>query len=84
MTLRQRPHRIPPHRRGRPRCRWCGGLAVAGSVCPWSVRCPTCGAGPGLECHRPSGHRARMHAPRYRLTEAEDLAAGIVYPERKT
>lgn len=67
----------------RPACRWCGGRAVTGSVCPWSVRCPTCAAGPGLKCHRPSGHRAaRMHATRYRLTEAEDLAAGIVYPER--
>lgn len=69
----------------RPRCRWCNGLAVRGSVCPYSIRCPTCGAGPALPCQRPSGHlAARMHATRYRLTEAEDLANGIAYPERKT
>lgn len=68
----------------RTRCHWCQGLAVRGSICPWSVRCPTCAAGPGLACHFPSGHRAtRMHATRYRLTEAEDLANGVVYPERK-
>lgn len=67
----------------RDRCQWCGGLPVPGSVCPWSIKCPTCGVAAGRRCQRPSGHRAaKMHATRYTATEAQDTANGITYPER--
>ena len=69
----------------RPRCRWCGGRAVKGSICPWSVPCPSCGAGAGLSCQRPSGHKAsRLHAARYHFTEAQDAANGVTYPQPRS
>jgi hypothetical protein len=67
----------------RDRCEWCGGFAVRGSKCPMAVVCPTCAAGRGQPCRRPSEHRAaKMHAPRYHAAEAMDAAAGITYPPR--
>lgn len=51
-------------------CHWCGGPADTESTCPKSIECPSCGAGPGESCHRPSGHRAAtMHARRWQLAE---------------
>lgn len=62
-------------------CDWCGADAVAGSVCPWSIRCPECRARPGAKCVRPSGHgAAKMHAARWEASEAMDAEAGIIYP----
>jgi hypothetical protein len=63
---------------GRPRvpCTWCGAMAAEGSVCPLSIRCPTCGRGPGRRCRRPSEHgAAEMHAPRWQAAEAIDRLA---------
>lgn len=66
------------HYAGRRRvpCVWCGGRAVEGSVCPRSLRCPTCGRGPGQRCKRPSEHdAAEMHATRWQAAEAIDRQA---------
>ena len=53
---------------GRPlRARPCGhcGASTVGETCPWSLRCPGCGAGPGSPCRRPSGHNAaELHTGR--------------------
>jgi hypothetical protein len=60
---------------GRPpvHCTWCGAMAAEGSVCPHSIRCPTCGRGPGQRCKRPSQHdAAEMHATRWQAAEAID------------
>jgi hypothetical protein len=60
---------------GRPRvyCTRCGAMAAEGSVCPRSIRCPTCGRGPGQRCRRPSGHDAAdMHATRWQAAESID------------
>jgi hypothetical protein len=60
----------------RPRvpCSWCGANAAEGSVCPWSLSCPTCRARPGIRCKRPSGHdAAAMHADRWKAAEAIDV-----------
>lgn len=54
-------------------CEWCGGDVIVGSVCPWSIECPTCHVKPGVRCKRPSGHAAAdMHVGRIR--EAEESA----------
>jgi hypothetical protein len=46
-------------------CPWCGGEADPTTTCPKSLTCPTCHAGPGSPCVRPSGHRAaQLHAQR--------------------
>lgn len=33
-------------------------------VCPFGFDCPTCQAGPGRRCKRPSGHACTVHEPR--------------------
>lgn len=54
------------------RCEWCGGEALEGTTCPRSITCPTCGAGAGSPCRRPSGHRAMvLHVERIRAAEGE-------------
>jgi hypothetical protein len=50
-------------------CEWCGRENTKG-VCPWSLKCPTCGANPGVKCKRPSGYSCEMHAARYLKAEA--------------
>lgn len=53
---------------GQP-CAWCGSESAVG-VCPKSIACQRCGAGPGSPCRRPSGHRAaELHADRIRQAE---------------
>jgi len=63
------------------RCVWCNAEAVVeGSVCPMSLSCPTCGAGPSKHCRRPSGHVDDvLHRERWRAAEVLDAEAGIVY-----
>lgn len=59
-------------------CVWCVGQVVPGSTCPRSVVCPTCSAGPGRPCRRPSGHRAdQLHAGRIEYAERLDQAARV-------
>jgi hypothetical protein len=76
-----RPHEAAPSDPERVVCEWCGGSAVVGSTCPKSIGCPSCPAGPGQNCRRPSGHPCRMHAPRWEAAEAMDAAAGVTYGE---
>lgn len=51
---------------GRVICRWCLKVAVDESCCPWSLRCPSCGAQPGALCR---GSKAAMHIARIREAE---------------
>jgi hypothetical protein len=61
-------------------CKSCGGWAVYGSTCPKTIACPTCPAGYGQSCKRPSGHRAaNVHASRCAAAEAIDAVQGITY-----
>lgn len=54
-------------------CQWCGSDAAEGP-CPRSIACPTCGAGAGSRCVRPSGHPAdTLHADRIALAESGDV-----------
>jgi hypothetical protein len=51
-------------------CTWCGSDSAVGT-CPKSIRCPTCGQGPGSRCIRPSGHPCmELHADRVALAES--------------
>jgi hypothetical protein len=63
-----------------PACDFCAGDAIEGSTCPRALPCPTCHAGAGSPCYRPSGHRAMsLHAERVAAAEELDAAAGIRY-----
>lgn len=57
-------------------CSYCGGEADPSSTCPRAVECPTCGAGAGSPCRRPSGHRAAsLHVSRISVAEELDRRA---------
>lgn len=50
-------------------CEFCGSDGAVG-VCPKSLECPRCHAGPGKSCVRPSAHRAaELHSGRIALAE---------------
>jgi hypothetical protein len=62
------------------RCPYCGGTATVGSTCPKAVTCPTCHAGPGSPCKRPSGHACDVHNARTAVAEALDVQNSVIYP----
>jgi hypothetical protein len=39
-------------------------------VCPYAFACPSCHAGPGRRCVRPSGHDCTIHEPRVLIADA--------------
>ncbi len=45
-----------------------------GETCPKALPCPTCGAGVGCPCRRPSGHGCGWHAARLAASAAVDAA----------
>lgn len=55
----------------RTRCYSCKEGKGRGT-CPASIACPDCGARPGAQCRRPSGHTCDMHTARFRKTEQAD------------
>jgi len=44
------------------------------------VACPMCGAGVGVRCVRPSGHRAWRHEPPHVERDRAALDAGVIRP----
>ncbi len=89
--MTDRRHELSPTYEGK-RCPWCGATWGVGKVgraharsnpylfglrCPYSTPCPSCKAGPGQWCRRPSDHPAsKLHAPRFKVylseTESND------------
>jgi hypothetical protein len=54
-------------------CPYCAGAALEGTTCPRAIECPTCHAGIGARCTRPSGHPAQdIHVDRIAAAEALD------------
>lgn len=47
-----------------PLCAWCGEPATADSICPSSIPCSRCDAGPGERCRLPNGHATTLHQQR--------------------
>lgn len=53
-------------------CTFCGGDAIVGTTCPKAIECPSCHAGAGESCKRPSGHRAaELHVARVAVAEMD-------------
>ena len=58
-------------------CKYCDGFS-RGDTCYKAVACPTCKAGVGKSCLRPSAHRAaQIHADRVALAQYIDDQNGF-------
>ncbi len=68
------------------KCSWCNGV-TRGDVCPKSLDCDTCGAKPGSNCKRPSGHKASaLHNARvlkgYAIDDANNFDWQVAYADK--